>query len=34
MKADIYQKITDQIVSELEKGVRPWLAGSRLASRA
>lgn len=25
MKADIYQKITDQIVSELEKGVRPWL---------
>jgi hypothetical protein len=23
MKADIYQKITDQIVSELEKGVRP-----------
>jgi antirestriction protein ArdC len=25
MKADIYQRITDQIVSELEKGVRPWL---------
>jgi antirestriction protein ArdC len=25
MKADIYQKITDQIVAELEKGVRPWL---------
>jgi antirestriction protein ArdC len=25
MKADIYQKITDQIVCELEKGVRPWL---------
>jgi len=24
MKADIYQKITDQIVGELEKGVRPW----------
>lgn len=24
MKTDIYQKITDQIVSELEKGVRPW----------
>jgi antirestriction protein ArdC len=24
MKADIYQKITDQIVSELERGVRPW----------
>ncbi len=25
MKADVYQKITDQIVCELEKGVRPWL---------
>jgi antirestriction protein ArdC len=25
MKADVYQRITDQIVSELEKGVRPWL---------
>jgi antirestriction protein ArdC len=25
MKVDIYQRITDQIVSELEKGVRPWL---------
>jgi len=25
MKADIYQRITDQIVRELEKGVRPWL---------
>ena len=25
MKADIYQKITDQIVRELDKGVRPWL---------
>ena len=24
MKADIYQKITNQIVAELEKGVRPW----------
>ena len=24
MRADVYQKITDQIVSELEKGVRPW----------
>jgi antirestriction protein ArdC len=24
MKTDIYQSITDQIVSELEKGVRPW----------
>jgi hypothetical protein len=25
MKQDIYQRITDQIVSELEKGVRPWM---------
>eukprot|EP01037_Dinobryon_pediforme_P016844 gene16844-17027_t len=25
MQKDIYQKITDQIVAELEKGVRPWL---------
>jgi antirestriction protein ArdC len=25
MKADIYQRITNQIVCELEKGVRPWL---------
>jgi antirestriction protein ArdC len=25
MKTDIYQRITDQIVSELEKGVRPWM---------
>lgn len=25
MKADIYQNITDQVVSELEKGVRPRL---------
>jgi antirestriction protein ArdC len=25
MRTDIYQKITDQIVSELEKGVRPWM---------
>jgi antirestriction protein ArdC len=25
MKSDIYQRITDQIVGELEKGVRPWL---------
>jgi antirestriction protein ArdC len=24
MKADIYQRITDQIVTTLEKGVRPW----------
>jgi antirestriction protein ArdC len=25
MKTDIYQRITDQIVNELEKGVKPWL---------
>jgi antirestriction protein ArdC len=24
MKRDIYQSITDQVVSELEQGVRPW----------
>ena len=24
MRTDVYQKITDQIVSALEKGVRPW----------
>ncbi|WP_316184795.1 ArdC family protein [Bradyrhizobium sp. SZCCHNRI1003] len=24
MKADVYQKITDQIVTALEQGVRPW----------
>lgn len=25
MRADVYQKITDKIVAELERGVRPWL---------
>lgn len=25
MKADVYEKVTGQIVAELEKGVRPWL---------
>ena len=25
MRMDVYQCITDQIISELEKGVRPWL---------
>jgi antirestriction protein ArdC len=25
MRVDVYQKITDRIVCELEKGVRPWL---------
>ncbi|MFD2251638.1 antirestriction protein ArdC [Pseudochelatococcus lubricantis] len=24
MKSDIYQRVTDQIVADLEKGVRPW----------
>jgi hypothetical protein len=24
MRTDVYEKITNQIVSELEKGVRPW----------
>ena len=24
MKQDVYQRVTDQIVAELEKGVRPW----------
>jgi antirestriction protein ArdC len=25
MRTDVYQKITDKIVSELERGVRPWM---------
>lgn len=25
MKTDVYERITDQIVAELEKGVRPWM---------
>jgi antirestriction protein ArdC len=25
MKTDLYQKVTDQIVSSLEQGVRPWM---------
>ncbi|RVI34234.1 ArdC family protein [Sinorhizobium meliloti] len=25
MRSDVYQRVTDQIVAELEKGVRPWL---------
>jgi len=25
MKTDVYQRVTDSIVAELEKGVRPWL---------
>ena len=25
MKADVYERVTNQIVAELEKGVRPWM---------
>jgi antirestriction protein ArdC len=25
MKTDLYQHVTDQIVSSLEQGVRPWI---------
>jgi len=25
MRSDVYQRVTDQIIAELEKGVRPWL---------
>ena len=25
MKTDLYQRVTDQIVSSLEQGVRPWM---------
>ena len=25
MKSDLYQRITDRIVSQLEQGVRPWM---------
>jgi antirestriction protein ArdC len=25
MRTDVYDKITNQIVAELEKGARPWL---------
>ena len=25
MKTDLYNKVTDQIVSSLEQGVRPWM---------
>jgi antirestriction protein ArdC len=25
MKEDFYQRITDQIISSLEQGVRPWM---------
>jgi antirestriction protein ArdC len=25
MKTDLYQKVTNQIVSSLERGVRPWM---------
>ena len=25
MRVDVYQRVTDQIIAELEKGVRPWM---------
>jgi antirestriction protein ArdC len=25
MRSDVYQRVTDSIVAELERGVRPWL---------
>ena len=25
MKSDLYQRVTDRIVSQLEQGVRPWM---------
>lgn len=25
MKKDIYERVTDKIIAELEKGVRPWV---------
>jgi hypothetical protein len=25
MRTDVYERVTNQIVAELEKGVRPWL---------
>lgn len=25
MRSDVYERVTNQIVSELEKGVRPWM---------
>ena len=25
MRNDVYQRVTDSIVAEVEKGVRPWL---------
>src|SRR5580700_6493791 len=36
VRTDIYQRITDQIIGELEKGVRPWMkpwSTERMASR-
>ena len=25
MRTDVYERVTDQIVAELERGVRPWM---------
>jgi antirestriction protein ArdC len=36
MKADLYQKVTDQIVAALERGCRPWMrpwSGEHAAGR-
>ncbi len=36
MRTDVYERVTRQIVSELEKGVRPWLkpwSGEHAAGR-
>ena len=33
-KQDIYGRITDQIISHLEKGVRPWVRPSGSLLRA
>jgi hypothetical protein len=34
MRTDVYQKITDRIVSELEQGVRPYMTNSPTVSWA
>jgi antirestriction protein ArdC len=34
MRTDIYEKITNQIICELEKGIRPWLKPWNVAHSA
>jgi len=34
MKTDLYNKVTDQIVAALERGVRPWMKPWSAAHRA